>query len=116
MPGTKGIVISEFKIPSIELVLFTDQGGGLRDGDSRQGFIGVPGSYQRGLEQVGRNIKIHEKLGVGTAKPIIGLLGGQGKGFLDYVYVQVQQERTVKEQEIVSPALGVTGELEAADG
>ena len=48
--------------------------------------------------------------------PIIGLLRGHGQKFADEREVEVQQEGSVKKQEVFAAALGIAGEFAFADG
>ena len=68
------------------------------------------------LDRGGRDVEVDQEVGVRTVCPVVRLAGGQGKGLLDQAEVQVQQEGAVEEQEAPAAALGVAGELEAANG
>ena len=53
---------------------------------------------------------------MGPACAVVRFAGRQGKGLLDQGNVQVQEEGAVEDEEAAAAALGVAGELEAADG
>ena len=48
--------------------------------------------------------------------PVIGLLRWHGQKLADEREIEVQQERSVKEQEVFAAALGVAGKFAVADG
>ena len=61
------------------------------------------------------HVHVRQKIGVLAAFAVIGLLGWHRQQLADEREVEVQQERSVKEQELFAAALGVAGEFAVAN-
>ena len=59
----------------------------------------------------GGDVEVGQKIGVLSALAVIGLLGRHPQQVADQREVEIQQERSVKEQEVFAAALGVAGEF-----
>src|SRR5262249_38243052 len=77
--------------------------------------ICLPSLLQRGFERGGRDLQIHEKIRVRAVAAVAGALGGERQGLFGQRDVGGKQEGAVEEEGLVFAALGVAGELEAAN-
>ena len=62
------------------------------------------------------HVQVGQKFGVRAVLPVIGLLRWHRQQFADEREVEVQQECSVKKQEVFAAALGVAGKFAFADG
>ena len=106
---------SEFQVPPAGRVSLPRQFCDSLQRRIGQKRAGVPLLLQRGLYFFGGDVDVGQEIGVLAALAVIGLFGGHPQQAADERKVEVQQEGSVKEQEIFAAALGVAGELQTAE-
>jgi len=96
---------SEFEIPRVGGVFFTDEALQPFVGKLAESDVGIPCPFHGIFDHVRLQMQVREKVFMGAVATVLWLFGWHVQRLFHEVQIEIEQEGTVKEQEAVAATL-----------